>query len=159
VLILTSDQIYLYVVMSSYSKQQQRDHAQYDTVNASTTFNNDTIPMNRKEAWESQPLTDPFISERNDGPAEYSHLRKESAASASDLLAEPVQKYNDNYSLYSQGSYPPPTQQRRQPSLPQNAYTHEPTPTPKIGESYYSGDTAVGTVDRPALSQAHPGKP
>ncbi|KAJ7706083.1 hypothetical protein B0H17DRAFT_1156472 [Mycena rosella] len=147
--------IYLYVVISSYSKGQQRDHAKYDALNESPSFHNDNIAMNNR--------ADPFNSRYSaDAPyqqgAEYAHLRKESAASMSDVMAEPIQQPSDSYSI-RQGSYPPPSQ-HRQPSLPSNAYTYNEAPTPRVGQTYYSDDRTVagGNLDKPALSQAHPGE-
>ncbi|KAJ7487696.1 hypothetical protein B0H11DRAFT_2157101 [Mycena galericulata] len=81
---------------------------------------------------------------------------KGSAASMADVLAEPIQQPNDGFSMERQGSYPPPS--RRQPSLPANAYTQDETPTPRVGQSYYSDDRTVGNIDKPVLSQAHPGE-
>ncbi|KAJ7181757.1 hypothetical protein C8R43DRAFT_1083919 [Mycena crocata] len=146
--------IYLYVVISSYSNAQQRDHDKYDTLNNSdsTVFQNENIAMNnRNDPYDSSFSTTPY-QQRNVGDNEYSHLRKESAASMSDVLAEPMQQPNDGYSINRQGTYPPP-------SHPQNAYTQDETPTPRAGQSYYSDDrTVYGNVEKPSLSQAHPGE-
>jgi len=148
-LILAALHIYLYVVITSYSSGQQRDHAKYDALNESTTFTNDNFAMNNRN--------DPYSSAANQRGGEYAHLRKESAISMSDVMAEPIQQANDGYSINRQGSYPPPSQ-RRQPSLPANAYTQQEAPTPQVGQSYYSDDRTVvaGDLDRPPLSQAHP---
>lgn len=67
---------------------------------------------------------DPYntsYQQRDVGGSEYAHLRKESAMSMSDVLAEPTQQPSNNYPFERQGSYPPPSQ--RKPSLPANAYT------------------------------------
>ncbi|KAF7347755.1 hypothetical protein MVEN_01533000 [Mycena venus] len=141
--------IYLYVVISGYSSAQQRDHAQYDTLNDSA-IQNENIAMNRYAG--DAPYQRNVV-----GGEEYAHLRKESAISMSDVLSEPMQQAHDPYSMNRQGSYPPP---QRQPSLPVNAYTQDETPTPRIGQSYYSDRTMVSEpgnyVEKPALSQAHP---
>ncbi|KAJ7783888.1 hypothetical protein DFH07DRAFT_789505 [Mycena maculata] len=144
--ILAALHLYLYVVLSSYSSAQQRDHAKYDTFNESTTLQNESIALNNR----NEPY-DPPYQQRDIGG--YSHLRKESAASLSDVLAEPVQQPSDGYSVYRQGSYPPPSQ--RQPSLPANAYTLDESPTPRVGQSYDSGNRTAD-IDRPMTSQAHP---
>ncbi|KAJ7110121.1 hypothetical protein C8R44DRAFT_801415 [Mycena epipterygia] len=154
--ILAGLHIHLYVVLTSYSSTQQRDHAKYDALNESTTFQNDNFAMNNRN--------DPFDSadgpyqQRDVGGAEYTHLRKESVASMSDVLAEPIQQPSDAYSI-RQGSYPPPS--RRQPSLPSNAYTQDESPTPKAAPSYYSDARTMvpgNDLDRPAFTQAHPGE-
>ncbi|KAJ7103432.1 hypothetical protein B0H15DRAFT_812241 [Mycena belliarum] len=155
-LILAGLHIYLYVVLSSYSRAQQRDHEKYDALGEATPFQSDNIAMNnRKEPYDSRYAAD--------GPyqrgGEYGHLRKDSAASMSDVMAEPIQRPDEGYSnSIRQGSYPPPSQ--RKPSLPANAYTQDEAPTPRVGQSYYSDDRTVvaSNLDRPALSQSHPGE-
>ncbi|KAJ7070947.1 hypothetical protein C8F01DRAFT_1108445 [Mycena amicta] len=140
--------IYLYVVISGYSSGQQRDHAKYDALQDSN-FRNENIAMNSR--------SDPFAS-RPSAEALYSrdyHLRKDSAASMADVLAEPVQHHNENY---RQGSYPPP---QRAPTLPTGAYTEDETPTPRMPASYYDASYAGGpsaNLEKPPLSQAHPGE-
>ncbi|KAJ6503437.1 hypothetical protein C8R47DRAFT_969288 [Mycena vitilis] len=146
--LLAALHIYLYVIISGYSSAQQRDHAQYDSLGGSTSFQNENIALNNR----NDPYDTPY-QQRNVAGAEYAHLRKESAASMSDVMAEPVQQPNDSY---RQGSYPPPSQ--RQPSLPANAYTQDETPTPRVGQSYYSDRTVGGDLEKPAFSQAHPGE-
>ncbi|KAJ6610088.1 hypothetical protein B0H10DRAFT_2062043 [Mycena sp. CBHHK59/15] len=129
---LGSMSIYLYVVLTSYSMAQQQDHAKYDAFTESTTFNNESIPMNhRNDAWDSRPSTEALYQQRNVGQSDYAHLRKDSTTSLSD-------QPSDGYSVRS---YPPPMQ--RQPSLPQPSNV-----------LYYSNNT--GNLDRPALTQAHP---
>ncbi|KAJ7492532.1 hypothetical protein FB451DRAFT_1020995 [Mycena latifolia] len=153
--ILAALHIYLYVVINSYSNGQQRDHAKYDALNETTTFQNDNIAMNnRKEPYDSRYSSEAPYQRSG----EYAHLRKESAVSMSDVMAEPIQQPSDGGYSIRQGSYPPPSQ--RKPSLPANAYTQDETPTPRIGQSYYSDDRTVvaGNLDRPAVSQAHPGE-
>jgi len=149
--ILAALHIYLYVVISGYSSAQQRDHAQYGVLKESTTFQNENIAMNNR----NDTYDNPF-QQHNVGGSEYAHLRKESAMSMSDVLAEPMQQPSDSYSVERQGSYPPPSQ--RKPSLPANAYTQDETPTPRVGQSYYSDRTMVagGDLEKPVLSQAHP---
>ncbi|KAJ7169972.1 hypothetical protein C8R46DRAFT_896618 [Mycena filopes] len=150
-LLLAALHIYLYVVINSYSNQQQRDHAKFDASEA-IPFQNENIAMNNRN--------DPYDSayQQRNGGAEYAHLRKESAASMSDVLSEPIQQPRDGYAMDRQGSYPPPSQ--RQPTMPPNAYTEDETPTPRVGQSYYSDDRtlASGNMEKPAYSQAHPGE-
>ncbi|KAJ7038097.1 hypothetical protein C8F04DRAFT_951339 [Mycena alexandri] len=151
--LLAALHIYLYVVINSYSSQQQLDHAKYDTVNETTPFQSDNIAMNNR----NDPYDSPY-QQRNVGGVDYAHLRKESAASMSDVLSEPIQQPRDGYSMERQGSYPPPSQ--RKPTLPPNAYTEDETPTPRIGQSYYSDDRTMvsGNMEKPPYSQAHPGE-
>ncbi|KAJ7361642.1 hypothetical protein DFH08DRAFT_844756 [Mycena albidolilacea] len=142
--------IYLAFVISGYSSAQERDHAQYDSLNNATALNERNALNNRNDPYDSG------YQQRNVGGGDYAHLRKESTTSMSDVLSEPIQQANDGYSMNRQGSYPPP---QRQPSLPVNAYTQDEAPTPKMGQSYYSDRTAVdGNLEKPALSQAHPGE-
>ncbi|KAJ7786417.1 hypothetical protein B0H16DRAFT_1490398 [Mycena metata] len=149
--LLAALHIYLYVVINSYSSQQQRDHAKYDTVNETTPFQNENIAMNNR----NDPYDSPY-QQRNVGGADYAHIRKESAASMSDVLSEPIQQPRDGYSMERQGSYPPPSQ--RQPTLPPNAYTEDETPTPRVGQSYYNDDRTMASanMEKPPYSQAHP---
>ncbi|KAK7064149.1 hypothetical protein R3P38DRAFT_3301739 [Favolaschia claudopus] len=139
---------YLYFVISGYSSGQQRDHAQYDSLNDSVV-QTENIAMKRRNDYDSG-------NQYNAAGSDYAHLRKESAASMSDILAQPMQQASDNYSMNRQGSYPPPSQ--RKPSLPANAYTQDESPTPKMGQSYYSDRTVVdgSNLEKPPYSQAHP---
>ncbi|KAJ6575213.1 hypothetical protein B0H19DRAFT_1208652 [Mycena capillaripes] len=152
---LAAVHIYLYVVISGYSSAQQRDHAQYDSLNQSTTFRNENVALNsNNDAYDSRYSADAY-QPRAVG-TDYAHLRKDSAASMSDVLSEPMQQPTDTY---RQGSYAAPSQ--RQPSLPANAYTQDETPTPKVGQSYYNDSDRTmysGDLEKPALSQAHPGE-
>ncbi|KAJ7254018.1 hypothetical protein B0H12DRAFT_1115539 [Mycena haematopus] len=140
--------IYLYVVISGYGHAQERDHAQYDSLN-NTAIQNNIAMNNRNGPYDS-------YQQRNVGGADYAHIRKESTASISDVLSEPIQQANDSYSMSRQGSYPPPAQ--RQPALPANAYTQDETPTPRAGQTYYSDDRTMvdGNLEKPEFSQAHP---
>ncbi|KAF7339389.1 hypothetical protein MSAN_02152800 [Mycena sanguinolenta] len=150
--IMAAMHIYLYYVISGYGYAQERDHAQYDSL--STTAQKDDIAMNnRSGAYDSSYPSDPY-QQRNIGGADYAHIRKESTASMSDVLSEPIQQPSDTYSMSRQGTYPPP---QRQPSVPANAYTQDETPTPR-GQTYYSDDRNMvdGNLEKPAFSQAHP---
>ncbi|KAJ7630991.1 hypothetical protein FB45DRAFT_917144 [Roridomyces roridus] len=135
---------YLFFVVSSYSAGQQRDHAQYGTLGSSNSFQNETIPMGNR----NDPYDPPYQQKDMGG---YSHVRKDSAASMSDVMAEGQVQPSDSYSVERQATYPP-----RQPSLPQNAYTLDENPTPRSDQSYYSA--ASGNIEKPAFSQAHPGE-
>ncbi|CAK5280563.1 unnamed protein product [Mycena citricolor] len=127
--------IYLYSVASGYSSNQERDHDNFNSLGSTTN-----IAMNDR----SYPVDVPQQSHGG-----YTHLRKESAASMSDVLAEPVQHASDSYSLGREGSYPP----RNPPS----AYLEDKdeSPTPRMGQTYYDNDHAG--LEQPAYAQAHPG--
>ncbi|KAF7310982.1 hypothetical protein HMN09_00641500 [Mycena chlorophos] len=139
--VLAVAHIYFFVVLSAYSNGQQRDHDKYDALNTGTGFQNENFAMSNRN--------DPFAAApRPSGEPLYSRdyaRKRESAASMSDVLSEPIQQPNENY---RQGSYPPPT-------LPPNAQTEDESPTPRMGGTYY--DTGYdGNIERPPTSQAHP---
>ncbi|KAJ6604743.1 hypothetical protein DFH09DRAFT_1443906 [Mycena vulgaris] len=141
-IILAALHIYLYVVITSYSSTQRRDHAKYDSLNQSPPFQNENTAMNNSRYSADAPY------QRG---GEYAHLNRESAASMSDVLAEPIQQPSDGYSMRSS---------QRKPTLPANAYTEDEAPTPRVGQSYYSNDRTMvaGNLEKPSLSQAHPGE-
>ncbi|KAG6884748.1 hypothetical protein C0993_008538 [Termitomyces sp. T159_Od127] len=88
--ILAIFQLYLFVVLSSYSSGQSRDHEKYDQLN------NDNIPMNpRNDPWDSRPS-----AETPRSPQGYTHGRNESTLSTADVLAQPQLQPKDSISYY-----------------------------------------------------------
>lgn len=156
-------QIYLYIVLSSYGNLQRRDHEKYDQLDTTISQHNDGIPLaNRNDPWDSRPSTE---SMQHDNERQYSHVRQESAASASDVLSQPYQQSRDGYSDYRyENTYPPQTQpylekkgsQGKALSHPSYAYTQEPGPTPQYSDTFYGGPS--DHLDRPPQSQTHPGE-
>jgi hypothetical protein len=161
ILVLAIAQIYFYLVLSSYSSTQERDHIKYDSVSLKPA---DAIAMtDRNDPWDTRVSHD----EDRTRPG---HYRDHSTTSASDVLSEPQAVASDSLSDrnygYRQGSYPPenqyqnyPTRQNSQPATlvhPMDAYTHEPTPTPSYPQyNNYSSGTTYGS---PPNAQAHPGE-
>ena len=85
---------------------------------------------------------------RNEGTRLYGHQRSMSGQSVSTIIGEPLQQEAGGYDGY--GPYA-----TRQPA---NAYTQDPGPTPRVGDSYYYGGGGAAVVNRPLPSQAHPGE-
>ncbi|KAJ7225427.1 hypothetical protein GGX14DRAFT_638677 [Mycena pura] len=142
--VLASLHFYLYIVIASYSTGQQRDHASYDTLdNYAANNHNENFAMNSRFSGDT-----PYQQHNVDN-----HLRKQSATSMSEVLAEPP---IENYQM---GSYPPPSQ--RVPTQPSNAYTQDESPTPRFGQQYYGEGQQYygeGSLEKPPFSQAHPGE-
>ncbi|OCH95824.1 hypothetical protein OBBRIDRAFT_871528 [Obba rivulosa] len=138
-LLLAVMQVYMYIVISSFSKGQERDHLKYDSLyDMAKPFNNDIdndIPLNERGGpWDSRPSTESLV-----GPGGY-HTRHSSIASVSTVLASRAEKPNDF------PSYPP---------APETAYTQEPGATPHVNEYYDQGYS--GGVGYPEPIQNHPG--
>ena len=142
-------QLYLYVVLSSYSSEQEKDHIKYNDLKGSSTP--ETIPMNNRNDWDGRPSSD--FAEQG-----YSHGRQASSASMSDVIHQPVHQPRDGFSdVYSR---PAPQRQYSSGSVfqqPLHAYTQDPGPTPRFNASYYPGNE-TGGIGRPAQAQAHPGE-
>ncbi|KAH0590634.1 hypothetical protein J132_09888 [Termitomyces sp. J132] len=93
--ILAIFQLYLFIVLSSYSAGQSRDHEKYDQLS------NDTIPMNaRNDPWDS-------TTEAPRSPQRYTHVRNESTLSTADVLAQPQLQPNNSLSHHSDYQYQP----------------------------------------------------
>ncbi|KAG6842587.1 hypothetical protein C0991_000113 [Blastosporella zonata] len=127
-------QIYLYVILSSYSASQSRDHEKYDQLNA------DNIPMNaRNDPWDFRLSTETPRS-----PQGYAHVRQESAASATDVLAQPQLQPKDTLSHHSEYSYRQGSYPRAQDHLDRKASTggagaRDPQAhRPQYEDSYYN---------------------
>jgi len=153
--------IYLYIVVSSYSTSQQRDHEKYDQLNDSMPLTSENIPLaNRNDPWDSRPSTDSVHA----ADRRYDHVRQESATSVSDVMNQPYQQPKEDYSNhgYDNTSYPPQSQgglarygsQGNSLSHPAHAYTQDPGPTPQYSDSFYGGPS--NQFDRPPNSYTHP---
>ncbi|KAG6888686.1 hypothetical protein C0995_006676 [Termitomyces sp. Mi166 len=95
--VLAVFQLYLYVVLSSYSAGQSRDHEKYDQLS------NDSIPMNaRNDPWDSRPS-----AETPRSPQGYTHVRNESVLSTADVMAQPQLQPKDSLSYHSEYQYQP----------------------------------------------------
>lgn len=130
-------QLYFYVVVSSYTSAQQRDHEKYDSVYDPTNPLTSDIPMtSRNDPWDSRPSMDE--------DAGYGHARQASDAS---VLGDK-----------GYGGYPPARQpsNRTGVSQPPSAYTQDPGPTPNYNNNYFTGRGE--DINRPPTSQAHPGE-
>ncbi len=131
-------QVYLYIVLNSYSKGQVRDHAKYDALNDSSRAFNDTIPMStRGDTWDSRPSGE---AQGDD----YRHRRQNSSISMSDVMSQPVRRATDENSNYSRSAYPP-----------EPAHTLDDSATPNHSDTFYGGPSPHG--EKPANTQAHPG--
>lgn len=170
IVILGIAQLYFFLVLSSYGRQQRDDHFKYNSVynpfGTQATGNNNNIAMEKTEYG-------------RDNESYPRHARQESAASMSDVLSEPSQQPKDSmqysYGQYGAGPSYPPTRQSsygassshhatRQNSNgaslahPHYAYTEEPEPTP----TYYSGYSRQGGyahdagISQPSRTQSHP---
>lgn len=171
ILVLGIAQLYFYLVLSSYGKQQRDDHFKYNSVYnpfATPVTDTNNIAMEKTE----------YGKDNESYPR---HIRQESAASMSDVLSEPSQQPKDSlqysYGQYGAGPSYPPTRQSsygasssqahaRQNSIggsfahPHRAYTEEPEPTPTYYSSYSrQGSYAQETgLSQPGHSQPHPAR-
>lgn len=91
---LTDCQLYLFIVLSSYGKNQRRDHDQYDRLNDAQPLKIEDIPL-ESEPWDNN-------GKQNRG---YRHLRQESGASVSDIMGQPFQQPKDTMSMTSYSGY------------------------------------------------------
>jgi hypothetical protein len=133
--------------MASFSSGQQVDRAKYDALNDSVNpVTSDSIPMDSRGAW----------GERHERPG-YGHMHKESAASMSDVMNQPVHQPRDgfNYNTYPQQSADGYDGYDDALSAPRQAYTNDPGPTPKFSNAIYGGPS---TMDAPPQVQSHPGE-
>ncbi|KAG7099296.1 hypothetical protein E1B28_001154 [Marasmius oreades] len=139
--------VYLYVVLVTYSSEQQKDHIRYNALNDST---NENIPMNDRNDWDTRPS-----QEYMEG--EYAHGRQGSAASVADIINQPTHNPEDGFSKTYSRPYPPERQVSSGSAFhpPTIAYTQDPGPTPKFNDAYYIGNPTAG-VGRPAQAQPHP---
>jgi len=168
-IVLAIAQFYFFLVLSSYSSAQRRDHEKYDAVYDPTKVNPnpDTIPLTSQDGLEPWHARSPTEDVGRNG---YGHNKQ---SSVGDVMNDPIQQtrdgFSDTYSQYSQASaaYPPSRQTSkasRQPSRgntyvnqPMDAHTEEPSATPQFSDAYYTGGGAG--MSRPPASQAHPGEP
>jgi len=139
------------MIISSYSSAQERDHASFDTEYDYLNHPATNIPMTNRTEW--------------DPPHGFSHVKQESGGSFSSVTysheyRKPIAE-NTGYGGYDQKPYPiyrqPTIPRTTFPEQPANAYTQDPTPTPKI-DSYYSRGTMDAGVPMPKPSQNHPGE-
>lgn len=137
-LLLASVQLYLFIVLSSYGKNQRRDHDRYDQLNDSQPLKTEDIPL------ESEPWTN---GREKRG---YRHLRQESGASVSDVMNQPSQQPRDTMSIANYGyeSYDP---QPSQPSYPLRPYRRESPPVQGNSTPFNVNDTYG---DTPGHSQS-----
>ncbi|KAF8622883.1 hypothetical protein AX15_006648 [Amanita polypyramis BW_CC] len=95
--------VYLWVIISSYGRDQRVDHEKYEKLIDSRSFAVDnTMPMDKRDPWDSRVSYEDFQHPREDYNHKYGHIRQESAASASDVMNEPHQyphatNYNYRY--------------------------------------------------------------
>ncbi|KAF9270299.1 hypothetical protein L218DRAFT_992932 [Marasmius fiardii PR-910] len=141
--------VYLYIILASYSSEQEKDHVRYNALNDSSNLEN--IPMNNRKDWDNRPSHE-YMGEG------YAHGRQGSAASMTDIMNQPMHQPKDSFSeAYSR---PSPQRQISSGSVfqpPAGAYTQDPGPTPKFNDSYYPSNATAG-VGHPAQAQAHPGE-
>ncbi|KAF7320424.1 hypothetical protein MKEN_00827200 [Mycena kentingensis (nom. inval.)] len=145
--------VYLYIICAGYATGQKRDHAAYSSLD-STNFN-DIAMKNRNDPYGEGQLQGRASAEALYTNRDY-HRRQDSAASMSDVLAEPMQKPNDNFYPERQGSYPPFSQ--RAPTVPPGAHTENETPTPRVAANYFDSPypNSSANIEKPPLTQAHP---
>ncbi|KAH8102449.1 hypothetical protein BXZ70DRAFT_1006372 [Cristinia sonorae] len=129
--ILASVQLYLYFVASSYGTGQRLDHEKYDSMYDPTRPLTSDIPLSNR-GWQGS-------DENVAGAGAHGgyHTKGESISS---LYTDKPQQAQD----YGYNTYPP--------SVPNNAYTQDPGPTPRANEYY----AATGS-GAPEPVQSHPG--
>ncbi|KAI0704954.1 hypothetical protein BC835DRAFT_1315931 [Cytidiella melzeri] len=143
--LLAIAQIYFYVVISSYGSGQRIDHEKYDSMYDPTRPLTADIPLNNRDPWDSRQ------SNADLSRGGY-HNRMQSNGSLDQVMSDKPAQPTYDYG-YGGGAMYPPTQ-------PGNAYTQEPTPTPRVNDPYYSqgGNYEYGnSMQRPESAQAHPG--
>lgn len=114
---LTGFKVYLFIVLSSYGKNQRRDHDQYDRVNdASLPLKTENIPLDG-EPWDS--------NKQRQG---YRHLRQDSAASVSDIMSQPFQQPKDTMSISYENYDPQRTQTPYPPDSHRRIASESPVP-------------------------------
>jgi len=157
---LAAVQFYFYLVVSSYSSAQQRDHANFDSEYDPTNPLTRDIPMTNKAAWGGRDSPEY-------APRGYGHLRQESEGSISSLTNYPYHQRKPSvtkgeHSGYDPAAYPfnrkPTMRGLTIPEHPENAHTQEPNPTPGFSDAYGTGGAGADSVDRPKASQVHPGE-
>ena len=157
-----STQIYLFFVLSSYGKNQRRDHAQYEKVpGPSQPLTTENIPLQTSDPWDSRPSED-FANHRSAASRQdsrYTHLRNQSSTSASDIMSLPSQEPKDGFrdANYEYDSYKPSAQVEQYPTYPNYAHTQGVAPTPT--DNYYRDNVnTTSHVERPMQAQPHPGE-
>ena len=109
-------------MISSYGKNQRRDHDEYERVYDPSQFlKTENIPL-ESDPWDSRMSTG--------GAKGYRHLRHESAGSASDVLSQPFQYPKDTMSATNYDYNPYSTDSMREyPShtepMPTNNYYND----------------------------------
>jgi len=135
-LILAVVQLYLFIVLSSYGKNQRRDHDQYDRLNDAQPLKTEDIPL------ESEPWDNNGKQKRG-----YRHLRQESGTSVSDIMGQPFQQPKDTMSMTSYGGYESYGIEQSQPSYashPRRVTSPVPTNTPYFDRGPQSVDSSFG---------------
>ncbi|KAH9950482.1 hypothetical protein B0H21DRAFT_723506 [Amylocystis lapponica] len=131
-------QLYLYVILSSYSSGQERDHEKYDSLYDQTRPLANDIPLShRTNAWDRPSMDDVGVRPYHD--------RSGSVGSVSTVVADKVQQ-PAQYEQYGQSAYPPP---------PGHAYLQDGAPTPDARDNYYNTGYDGG-VGYPERTQTHP---
>jgi hypothetical protein len=121
--------LYLLIVLSSYGRNQRRDHDQYDRLNDASPLKTERIPL-ESEPWDG--------GQQRQG---YRHLRQESGASVSDIMSQPFQQPKDTMSI-SYENYDP---QQSQASYPSDAHRRVTSPVPSNTTSFNVNDNSRGT--------------
>ncbi|PFH54550.1 hypothetical protein AMATHDRAFT_52193 [Amanita thiersii Skay4041] len=101
--------LYLWIVISSYGREQRMDHAKYDHLHDFHPLTADNgIPMDKRDPWDTRMSTEGVQNMSGHEGHVYGHVRQESAASASDVINEPYQYPNDvrNRDYSYQNAYP-----------------------------------------------------
>ena len=100
-LFLSAAQLYLFVILSSYGIVQRRDPGQYDRLyDPSQPLTAENIPLDHPtDPWDSRPSVDPYGVQ--DARYYDRHERTMSTMSASDLMNNPPQKPEDDFSHYN----------------------------------------------------------
>lgn len=139
-LLLGIVQTYLCFITSSYGKGQRLDHEKYDSMYDPTRpLTSDIAVSHRSEPWETSNQN---LSRGLDNV----HSRGDSVTSMDTVMADKPSQFSDN--PYGANTYPP--------SVPGQAYTQSPGPTPHATE-YYSSGYGAG-MGAPDPTQAHPGR-
>jgi hypothetical protein len=153
-LTLTFRQVYLYVVIASYSRSQREDHRRID---ATIPLTSGFAPDDRSDPWNARPSTDSLADGQNNG---LGHNRNISTASTATIMQDKLQQPYDSYAAArynTSNTYPPNNGYGSPPKQPADAYTQEPLPTPEYNNGEYRV-TSPDNMARPDRTLPHPGQ-
>ena len=135
------------MVLTSYGKNQRRDHDQYDRLNdPPPPLKTEGIPL------QSEPWVLPDGGKPKQG---YRHLRQQSSISMSDVLNQPSQQPIDSMSMTTTSYDYQPYNDEYHPSPPTHNRTRTASPTPTNNYHY---NPQVTSYIQPAMQSQPPRK-